>query len=308
MSLSTVSNKAEGWTPDLLIRLDWRRFVDLVRLVIAKGGYRPLSMGIRKDGVGLLSIADPMAKKPESLAGFASWNHPLVGGNLMRDFVREMGRRRFRQAVFFTPGTFADEAVDLACGHPVELVDGQAFLQVVARLSADDQRHLFTLSTAGSFDVPTCPTCDTGMHLIDPAATGELADLTLGGEETVVDAVCCAKLAITRKARVHFLQSVFAEHIVVAGRAVGNFACAGTVRIRKHGCLIGTLEARALNLEPGGTLDGDLSILNGETLTPPQTPPELMRWRCPRCRLNWPTRQLSASSDAALPFTDAFFP
>ncbi len=294
MSVSIGLQSAEAWTPELLIRLDWQRFVDLVRLIIAKGGYQPRSIATRIDGLGMLSIAAPRTKKPEGLAGCAPWDRPIVDVALMKIFIRELDRGKFATGVFFTPGGFVDDVARLAEKRSVELVDGRGLLRVISRLPSEDQVRLLQLSTAGHYDVPTCPKCSGGMYSFDPGGFDEISDRILSGEQTIVDFLRCAQLTIARKAEAHFLGGVFAENIVIEGRAVGNFSCAGTVTIESHGSLTGTVKSRSLALRPGGTLDGDLIILKGKRLEAPGTPPELMRWRCPRCRLTWPTRELAA--------------
>ncbi|MFV1995354.1 MAG: polymer-forming cytoskeletal protein, partial [Verrucomicrobiales bacterium] len=70
----------------------------------------------------------------------------------------------------------------------------------------------------------------------------------------------CKTLTIDKKGDVVFLQPVYVEDLVIAGKVRGDFYCVGTVTIGKNGSLDGEVLAQSLSIQPGGILNASARI------------------------------------------------
>ncbi len=293
------------WDADLLLRLDWKRFQDLVRVLVTKAGYRVRPLLVGEAGVCLMSLVNGSRRRPEALLGCAPWNQPVVSGRLLAGFHQEVVNRGFPRGTFFTPGRFHSDAADFAGVRPIERVDARDFVAVLARLSAAEAEHLLKLTTAGEFGVPTCPACSIKLALRDsemPEGAGKLKNLTVRRSETFVGDVRCNRLTIGRGAEAQFLKGVYANRLVVHGRAMGNFTCRGAAKIGVGAWVVGSVAARSVELEPGGIVDGEMRILDEVEVRPVRVPPHEPIWGCPnypKCRVVLPVRKLDAPGGQA---------
>jgi cytoskeletal protein CcmA (bactofilin family) len=266
------------------MQMDWKRFQDLIQVVVTKAGYRARPVMVGEAGVALISLSAWERKDPEALLCCAPWDQPVVSGRLVAGFHQEMINRGYPCGTMFTPGYYRSDALEFRGERPIELVGGAEFLQTLSRLSAEEQRYLLKLTTAGDYDSPTCPACSVKMLLRDsemPAGTGKLKNLSIKKSETFIGDVRCNKLTIAKGAEVQFLKGVYANKMTVHGRAVGNFTVSGSAEISQGAWVIGMVAARSVELHPGGVLDGEMKILNEADVQPVRPHPKELLWGCP---------------------------
>lgn len=288
------------------MQLDWKRFQDLVRVIVTKAGYRARPVMLGEAGVALLSLTPWEGKNHESLLCCAPWNQSTVTGRLVAGFHQEVTNRGFPAGTMFTPGGYRADAKEFEGERPIELVDGSGFLEVVHRLPELERNYLLDLTTAGDFDVPTCPACSVKLQLRDsemPNSGGRLKNITIKESETFIGDVRCNKLTIHKGAEVQFLKGVFCNKLTVKGRAMGNFVCSGPANIADGSWLIGTVAARTVDLNPGAVLDGEMRILNAEEVKPVRALPKQVIWGCPnypKCEVFLNLRPGDARADLSL--------
>jgi cytoskeletal protein CcmA (bactofilin family)/ribosomal protein S27E len=83
-------------------------------------------------------------------------------------------------------------------------------------------------------------------------------------EGTISGSVTCRKLIIEKGADVHFTDTVYAEEMFINSRTTGNLHAAGKVIIGPYGSLNGDVTAQAVSMEPGGELNGGMTILRSK--------------------------------------------
>ncbi|MEM7147747.1 MAG: restriction endonuclease [Verrucomicrobiota bacterium] len=287
----TVSAPPQSsWSLDLLQNLDWKRFEELTRMVITKGGYRTELAGVSHKGDVALSVFnDPHGRKPDAMIQCPEWQHIRIKEDHMRAFSDTLHNNGLTQGTYITPGSFGPDATLFAHHHNIELIDGPSYLEMLKQLKPDENAYLLQLATAGEFDVPTCPACGGKMEQRQtgaPRRGGIKKNLNFRKDETVGIKVQCNKLVIGKKADVQFMKEVHAMKITIRGRAVGNFTCNGTVTIEPTGTVVGMVSARAIQLVPGGILDGEMKILDAREIVPIAEDPVETFWGCknhPRC-------------------------
>lgn len=69
---------------------------------------------------------------------------------------------------------------------------------------------------------------------------------------------------VERRAEVQFFRRLRVGNIEIRGRMVGEIVADGTVTVRKHAALEGTVRAKAINVEKGGLFSGELIIGSGD--------------------------------------------
>jgi hypothetical protein len=289
-SISPRSTPRQEWSLDLLQQLDWKRFEELTRMIVTKGGYRAEVVSVSPQADVSLSIYNGGGRrKPDAMIRCPQWEKTRVGEDQLRLFFTDLLNRGLKQGTFITPGLFSSAAAAYARDHDLELIDGPAYLEMLERLAPEDRLYLLKLATAGEFFVPTCPLCGGKMEQRQsdaPHSERLPRKMTFRKSETVSLRVRCNKLTIGKRADVQFLKEVHAMNMVIRGRTVGNFTCNGTVNIEPSGTVIGLVAARAVHLAPGGTLDGEMKILNTREILPIATDPQETFWGCrnhPRC-------------------------
>lgn len=117
------------------------------------------------------------------------------------------------------------------------------------------------------------------------SASGEV---TFHGSGKVLGEVRCSRLMVEKKVAVQFLQPVTCDSAEILGEVAGNFHVAALLVIGKRGGLTGSVEAKSLRLEAGGSLVGSVRVL----------PRPLAPWRA---RMPHPTDSGEEAGGVTLP-------
>ena len=286
------------WSLATLWRMDWKRFQELVSLVLARSGMGSEVLWVRPDGTTVLTVVKGRGRAAgEALVQCAGWNSPVIGPQEMKQFFKAVIEQGSVRGIFITPGGFDPQALALARDKKLETIDGTEFLRTISRLTAEEQATLQRMSMSGSWDVPSCPVCGGKLEYLEKKfpkgdASKDLRDLTYRESKQVGNRVFCRHLVIKPGANVLFLKGVEAETIHVEGRIMGNIVCRGKLTVANHATVSGLVAARSIKLETGGLLEAESRILDAGEIEPVVPQPLLALWSCPvdRCHGSLPLR------------------
>jgi Restriction endonuclease/Polymer-forming cytoskeletal len=275
------------WSLDLLRRLDWKRFQDVASAMIQRGGYVTEAERVKADGARLVSVHRGRKRelRAEALVYLPGWNAMQVGKDVMKQLIDALRVESIQQGVLITPGIISDEAAALAAEIGCELIDGPTFLATLRDMPPADQAWLLQVTTEGEFSHPTCPQCGAKMTQRtseSPPHDGPLEDIGYAHNETIWREVRCGMMVVGREAEVQFMKPVHTRDLVIEGRATGHFFCDGKLTIRHDAVLNGLVAARSIDVAPGGSLDGEASIVTHGPLRPVKPLPDTLVWGCPR--------------------------
>jgi hypothetical protein len=278
--------------------MDWKRFQEVVSLVLARGGFTTQVAWVRPDGATVLSVTPKRGQRGgEALVQCAGWTHYDVGAPSLLEFYKSLRTEGVQRGIYVTPGRFDQNAIIFARSKNLELIDGAEFLRTIARMTYDEQQTYRRMAMVGSWDVPTCPACSGKLVLEEitfPAgdAQKQLGDVILKADQHVGTQVYCRHLVVKAGADVLFLKGVEAESMEIEGRVMGNLVCRGKLTVAAGASVSGLVAARSIKLEPGGRLDAEARILNSAEIRPVREAPKQYRWNCHhgRCRGSLPVR------------------
>lgn len=138
------------WTPELLKRLEWRRFEELCAAYFETLGFR----------VGVdMSLYEQGAESASILVQCRPWNAYRVGIKPVRELRGAMTSGNVAEGVLVTSGKFTQEARDFAGKEKISLIDGADLLGKIAALLPEKALALLKFATEGDFLTPTCPSC-----------------------------------------------------------------------------------------------------------------------------------------------------
>jgi len=146
------------WTPELLKRLEWRRFEELCAAYFEALGFKADLAGAGAEGLGI-SLYEQGARSASIIVQCRPWNAHRVGVKPVRELRGAMASGNLREGVLVTSGKFTQEARDLASREGVSLIDGPELVAKIAALVPEKALGLYQLATRGDFLTPTCPSC-----------------------------------------------------------------------------------------------------------------------------------------------------
>ena len=125
------------WTPELLKRLEWRRFEELCAAYFETLG--PANAAV--------------------LVQCSPWTAYRVGIKPVRALHDAMKAGNAGEGVLVSPGKFTQEARVFAGKERISLIDGDELLAKIGDLVPEKALALLKLATQGDFRTPTCPAC-----------------------------------------------------------------------------------------------------------------------------------------------------
>jgi restriction system protein len=152
----------EQWTPELLKRLEWRRFEELCAAYFEALGFRVELAANGADG-GTISLYSKGAQTISILVQCRPWDAHRVGIKSVRGLRGAMITRNIGEGVLVTSGKFTQEARDFAAKEKISLIDGAALVDKMSALVPETALELLRFATEGDYQTPTCPTCSIKM-------------------------------------------------------------------------------------------------------------------------------------------------
>lgn len=284
------------WTLELLRDLDWKRFQELVALLLLRTGFQAEIAWIRPDAAVVMTVTHPTQGGTDALVQCPAWNladTPLAPLRDLHHAVLEAGAAR---GIFITPGDFSAEARAYARNKPLELIDGRDLLRTLSRLSPEEHAYYLRIATVGQYNVPSCPECARKMELREDTAADEdysRRDLVFRERLYVGTEVHSRSITVQENAEVLFMKGVECGEMTVKGRATGNIVVHGRLTVTNGAVLSGLVAAKSIRLDPGGVLEAEARILNSGEVKPLRPIPVSHVWMCPRapkCRVTLPLR------------------
>lgn len=102
-------------------------------------------------------------------------------------------------------------------------------------------------------------------------ATGDAIFRAVGN---MVGEIRCRRFIVEKGADLVFLNEVHAEEVEVYARVTATIFSTGSFLIGNGGSVNGDISARSVSIEPGGELNGGMSIIRGPAVPKPELPPE----------------------------------
>jgi len=158
---STARSRLETaqWTPELLKRLEWRRFEELCAAYFEALGFRADLAGAGADGGVAINLYEQGSKNASIIVQCRPWTAHHIGIKPVRELRGVMASGHVSEAVLMTSGKFTKEARDFAGKEGVSLIDGTDLAGKLAALVPEKALALYKLATQGDFLTPTCPSC-----------------------------------------------------------------------------------------------------------------------------------------------------
>jgi restriction system protein len=157
------------WTRELLSRLEWKRFEDVVAAYSEMLGYKAKTTRIGADGGVDVQLFQAGQPSPAMIIQCKAWDAYKVGVKPVRELFGVMAADKVVNGAFFTTGEFTTEAEEWARDKSLDLVDGREFITRIGQLTPDQQSTLLALATEGDYTTPTCPSC--GVKMVQRTAT-----------------------------------------------------------------------------------------------------------------------------------------
>jgi restriction system protein len=145
------------WTPELLKRLEWRRFEELCAAYFEALGFRADLAGAGADVA--INLYKQGSKSASIVVQCQPWTAHHVGIKPVRELRGAMTSGNVGEGVLVTSGKFTKEARDFAGKEGVSLIDGSDLAAKLAALVPEKALALYRLATQGDFQTPTCPSC-----------------------------------------------------------------------------------------------------------------------------------------------------
>jgi hypothetical protein len=178
-ALATGSQRAsrpdpvkDGWSYDLLKRIEWHRFEHLVIAYEQTMGHSAELTSFGPDGGIDGQVFEAGTRTLKRVIQCKAFTNQKVGVELVRAFYGVMSLQKVSHGAFYTMSGFTNEALAIARENEnLELVDGETLLRRIRDLKLSDQIRLFEIATEGDYTTPTCASCGIKM-IVKTAAKG----------------------------------------------------------------------------------------------------------------------------------------
>ena len=162
----STANKSDsnGWSIELLKSLEWKRYEEICKEVLAikeNGRFNVSTTKMGADGGIDLKITDKK-NNVVALGQCKAYNSP-VGVAFIRELYGVMASEKVTEGYFFTTSKFSNDAIEFANKNKITLINGNEQIKIIQSFKPEQQKHLFTLATNGDYTTPTCVNCDIKM-------------------------------------------------------------------------------------------------------------------------------------------------
>lgn len=166
ISTSSKSRKSEHneWSIDLLMSLEWKRYEEICKEVLAikeKGRLNVSTTKMGADGGIDLKITDK--KGNVTALGQCKAYNSQIGVTFIRELCGVMASEKVEAGYFFTTSKFSNDAIEFANKNKITLINGQDQIKTIRSFKPEEQKRLFQIATEGDYTTPTCANCDIKM-------------------------------------------------------------------------------------------------------------------------------------------------
>ncbi len=154
---------SQAWSQELLSKLEWKRFEDVVAAYSGMLGYEAKTTRMGADGGVDVHLFQNGQPAPVAIIQCKAWNTYQVGVKPIRELYGVMAADKVANGAFFTSGDFTSEAREWAKNKNLDLVNGREFLNRIRQLTPSQHQALLAVATYGDYTTPTCPSCGVKM-------------------------------------------------------------------------------------------------------------------------------------------------
>ena len=101
-------------------------------------------------------------KLPIAIVQCKAWSK-AVGVKEVRELLGVMANEKVARGIFITNGSYTPDALAFGASNPIQLLDGQAFLQKMQDLDSAAQDKLAAFAFDGDYKTPACASCGIKM-------------------------------------------------------------------------------------------------------------------------------------------------
>jgi restriction system protein len=175
-SATEAPERPTAWGPEVFRVIEWRRFEALVEALFAQAGFITRSQSHGSDGgvdIWLHSKNQPDGT-PVSIVQCKHWsdNKP-VGVDKIRELRGVMASHDIRRGQFACTARYTDAAREFARDNQINLLDGAALLELIAKRNPEQQQALLDVALDGEYWKPTCVNCGVKMVFRGPSSEGK---------------------------------------------------------------------------------------------------------------------------------------
>jgi hypothetical protein len=274
------------WTADLLVRLDWRKIVELVRALVVAGGCELGGTRVWPDAMVEFPVTQGKGSDAAKLVmRLAPWNRWTASFRCIEVFAADLAARGEFRGVYLAPGGVTASARSEGARRGIDLLDADELAATLNVLPAKHSKFFREKTLAGDPFVPSCPVCMRSLSQCSEAAAKEpaepgLRDITYQRSDVVAERVVARRIEVLRTCEMQFLREVRARDVSIHGIAVGDFVCEGALVLHPGAILCGDVAARSVSVRPGAELRGETRILPGHQTLGERSPASWI-WKCP---------------------------
>jgi hypothetical protein len=151
------------FTPDLLAKLEWKRFEELVAAYYSKTGV--VAVRTKTGPASAVHIKISWKGEPQPFALVQCIAHPqgLIDAKPLHELVTVLAAEDIRRGYVVTTGKFNVPARDFAEEKHITLLPGDILLEKINALPDAARNELMQETTTGDYTTPSCPKCEAKM-------------------------------------------------------------------------------------------------------------------------------------------------
>jgi restriction system protein len=150
------------WSIESLRSLEWKRFELLCAQYYEAAGFKAVTIANGADGGIDVRLFKSDPKLPIAIVQCKAWSK-AVGVKEVRELLGVMAHEKVTRGIFITNGSYTPDALAFGASNPIQLLDGQAFLQKIQDLDSAAQDKLAAFAFDGDYKTPTCASCGIKM-------------------------------------------------------------------------------------------------------------------------------------------------
>lgn len=154
-----------AWSLSALRSLEWKRFELLCAKYYETLDFKAVTQASGPDGGIDVRLYRSDLTHPIAIVQCKAWNSKANGVKELRELLGVMAHEKVERGIFITSGSYTSEALGFGSSNPIQLLDGEAFLQRILQLDITHQDVLAKFAFSGDYRTPSCPSCGIKMIL-----------------------------------------------------------------------------------------------------------------------------------------------
>ncbi|WP_158610229.1 restriction endonuclease [Herminiimonas sp. KBW02] len=152
-----------AWSLSSLRSLEWKRFELLCAKYYETLNFKAVTQASGPDGGIDVRLYRSDLTHPIAIVQCKAWNSKANGVRELRELLGVMVHEKVERGIFITSGSYTSEALEFGSSNPIQLLDGEAFLQRILQLDSTHQDALAKFAFSGDYRTPSCPSCGIKM-------------------------------------------------------------------------------------------------------------------------------------------------